>query len=326
MEYLPKPVVWDNHMSRKKTMITPMKKPVKKAAAQSTAKPAKAAKSAAEKTSALKAATLKKAQPKPSAAKSTAAKAPVAKAAAPGMSLSEVMAILEKLGTEQTRKTWARHGAKGPMFGVLFGELFKLMKRIDVDHELARELWATGNVDAQNLAMKIADPLVMTPDELDRWAIENPMRMCSLYVATLAAEGPHAHNKVHEWLSSSNERLRATGWTLLGRLSDLDESFPEDQLLRGVEEIEKSIHSAPNDVKNDMNRALITIGGRSTAMRKSVLTVAKRIGEVTVDNGDTACKTPDIAQTVEKMWARSGAKFESPSAHERSMKSMRRRC
>jgi 3-methyladenine DNA glycosylase AlkD len=242
------------------------------------------------------------------------------------MSLSEVMAILEKLGTEQTRKTWARHGAKGPMFGVLFGELFKLMKRIDVDHELARELWATGNVDARNLALKIADPLVMTPDELDRWAIENPMRMCSLYVATLAAEGPHAHNKVREWLNSSNERLLATGWTLLGRLSDLDESFPEDQLLRGVEEIEKSIHSAPNDVKNDMNRALITIGGRSAEMRKSVLAAAKRIGQVTVDNGDTACKTPDIAQTVEKMWARSGAKFASPSAHERSMKSMRRRC
>jgi hypothetical protein len=187
-------------------------------------------------------------------------------------------------------------------------------------------LWATGNVDARNLAMKIADPLAMTPNELDRWAIENPMRMCSLYIATLAAEGPHAHNKVREWLSSSNERLLATGWTLLGRLSDLDESFPEDQLLRGVEVIEKSIHSAPNEVKNDMNRALITIGGRSTAMRKTVLAAAKRIGEVTVDRGDTACKTPDIAQTVEKMWARSGAKFASPSAHERSMKSMRRRC
>ena len=236
------------------------------------------------------------------------------------------MAILEKLGTEQTRKTWARHNAKGPMFGVLFGELFKLMKRIDVDHELARELWATGNVDARNLAMKIADPLAMTPDELDLWAIENPMRMCSLYVATLAAEGPHGRNKVREWLSSSNERLRASGWTLLGRLSDLDESFPEDQLLCGVEVIEKSIHSAPNEVKNDMNRALITIGCRSSAMRKAVFAAAKRIGEVTVDHGDTACKTPDVAQIVEKMWARSGAKFGSPAAHERSMKSMRRRC
>ena len=296
----------------------PAKKTMKKAAAQPAAK---ASKPAAEKMSASKAATPKSAQSKPSAAKYSAAKAPAAR-----MSLSEVMAILEKLGTEQTRKTWARHGAKGPMFGVLFGELFKLMKQIDVDHELARDLWATGNVDARNLAMKIADPLAMTPDELDRWAIENPMRMCSLYIATLAAEGPHARNKVREWMSSSNERLRATGWTLLGRLSDLDESFQEDQLLSGVEVIEKSIHSAPNDVKSDMNRTLITIGGRSSAMRKAVLAAAKRIGEVTVDHGDTACKTPDVAQTVQKMWARSEAKFGSPAAHERSMKSMRRRC
>lgn len=313
-------------MPTKKSMKKPVKKPVKKTRSRHAANIAKPAKPTVAKKSASKAAAPKESQSKSSATKSSAANSSAAKAPAARMSLSEVMAILKKLGTEQTRKTWARHGAKGPMFGVLFGELFKLMKRIDVDQELARALWATGNVDARNLAMKIADPLAMTADELDRWAIENPMRMCSLYIATLAAEGPHARNKVQDWLNSSNERLQASGWVLLGRLSDLDESFPEDQLLRGVEVIEKSIHSAPNEVKNHMNRALITIGGRSSALRKAVLRAAKRIGEVTVDHGDTACTTPDVAETVEKMWARSGAKFGSPAAHERSMKSMRRRC
>lgn len=300
-------------------------KPVKKAAARSAATSAKPAKPVAAKSPASKAEAATPAPSTRSGVKTQAAMSSAAKGAA-RMSLSDVMGILEKLGTEQTRKTWARHGAKGPMFGVLFGELFKLMKRIDVDHELAQALWATGNVDAQNLAMKIADPRAMTPDELDRWAIENPMRMCSLYIATLAAEGPHARAKVHAWLNSSNERLRASGWTLLGRLSDLDESFPESQLLGGIETIEKSIHSAPNEVKNEMNRALITIGGRSPALRKAVLASAKRIGDVTVDHGDTACKTPEVAETVEKMWARSASKFGSPAAHERSMKSMRRRC
>ena len=88
----------------------------------------------------------------------------------------------------------------------------------------------------------------------------------------------------------------------------------------------QSTHSSPNDVKSDMNRALIKIGGRNSAMRKAVLAASKRIGEVTVDHGQTACKTPDVAQAVEKSWARSEAKFGSPAAHERSMKSMRRRC
>ena len=212
------------------------------------------------------------------------------------------------------------------MFGVQFGYLFQLMKDIDVDHELARQLWATGNVDARNLAMKIADPQALTPAELDRWAVENPMRMCGLYIATLAAEGPHARAKLRGWLGSSDERLRAMGWTLLGRLSDLDESFPEDELLRRVDEIAKTIHSAPSELRHDMNLALITIGGRSASTRKAVIAAAKRIGKVTVDHGDTACKTPDAIETVEKKWARSGTKFPSPAAHERSMKSMRRRC
>jgi len=298
--------------AKKKTV----KKPATKAAKRPAARSAKSVSVKAARSAATKSA-------RPAAAKpaARASKVPTA-----GMTLAEVMKSLESLGSAQTRKTWARHGAKAPMFGVLFGELFKLMKRIDVDHELALELWATENVDARNLAMKIVDPARITPAELDRWAIENPMRMCSLYIATIAAESPHARAKLRAWLDSSDERLVALGWTLLGRLSDLDETFPEDELQRRVDEIEKSIHSAPNAVRSDMNRALITIGGRSQALRKAVRAAAKRIGGVTVDQGETSCKTPDIAENVEKMWARSGAKFGSPAAHERSMKSMRRRC
>jgi len=242
------------------------------------------------------------------------------------LALAEVMRLLEAAGSEQTRRTYARHGAKGPMFGVKFGDLFKLMKRIDVDQGLARQLWATGNVDARNLAMKIADPQEITPAELDRWALENELRICNLYVATLAAESPHGRSRLGRWLGASDQRLVAAGWTLLGRLSDLDESFPEDELLRRVGEVERSLQAASNEVRSDMNRALISIGGRSPALRRAVTAAAKRLGAVTVDHGDTACKTPDAVEAVAKLWARSGTRFPSPAAHERSMGSMRRRC
>ena len=304
----------------------PMKKPVKQAAQRPGSKSVKPATSRAPKPKAATSAKSGAAKPARVTGASARPAASTAKAPASRRTLAEVMRILEKSGSEQARKTYARHGATGPMFGVLFGDLFKLMKDIDVDHELARQLWATGNVDARNLAMKIADPQAFTPAELDRWAVENPMRMCDLYIATLAAEGPHARSKLRQWLSSSDQRLRGIGWTLLGRLSDLDESFPEDELLRRVDEIAKTIHSAPSEVRHDMNKALIAIGGHSPSTRKAVIAAAKRIGKVTVDHGDTACKTPDAVETVEKMWARSGTKFPSPAAHERSMKSMRRRC
>ena len=143
---------------------------------------------------------------------------------------------------------------------------------------------------------------------------------------TFWGPSPACRSKLSEWLNSTEERIRATGWTLLARLSDLDESFPEDELLRRVGEIEASIHAAPNEVRSSMNGALIAIGGRSQALRKAVLAAAKRIGPVRVDHGDTACKTADAAQTVEKMWARAASKFASPAAHERALGSMRRRC
>lgn len=62
---------------------------------------------------------------------------PTAKIGAPGMSLAEAMSALEKAGSEQTRKTYARHGASGAMFGVSFADLKLLMKKIKVDQELA---------------------------------------------------------------------------------------------------------------------------------------------------------------------------------------------
>ena len=107
------------------------------------------------------------------------------------LSLEDAMAALEKAGTAQARKIYARHGAPEPMFGVSFADLKALMKRIGVDHDLALGLWNTGNFDARNLALKVVDPLAMSATELDRWASEDTARSCHAYVAQLAAEGPH---------------------------------------------------------------------------------------------------------------------------------------
>src|SRR5437870_3612767 len=109
----------------------------------------------------------------------TATKRPAKKAPPARMTLAEAMRELEKAGSEQTRKTYARHGARGPMFGVSFATLKTLVKRIGVDHDLALALWDTGNFDARNLALKIADPARISSADLDRWASTPHVRMCA---------------------------------------------------------------------------------------------------------------------------------------------------
>lgn len=243
------------------------------------------------------------------------------------MSLAEVMRELEKAGSAQTRKTYARHGAQEPMFGVSFAFMKTLVKRIGVDHELALALWDTQNHDARILAVKIADPARVSATELDRWVRESRMRMCGSYVAMLAAESPHGPAKARAWLASSDAKLREAAWPLAGFLTGRDETIPDAWFEERLAQIEKTIHSAPNAEREAMNMALITIGGRNAALRKAATAAAKRIGKVEVDHGDTSCKTPDAVAYIEKMWAHATAKkFESPAAQERAREPMRTRC
>jgi 3-methyladenine DNA glycosylase AlkD len=249
------------------------------------------------------------------------------KAPAPRMTLAEAMAALERAGTAQTRKTYARHGAKEPMFGVSFAVLSGLVKRIRVDHDLALELWDTGNFDARNLAVKIADPARISPADLDRWAGGMRPRMCGGYVAMLAAESPHGHVKARQWLAASDEGLRCAGWGVLSQLSQRDAAAPDSLFTDAVARIEKSIHSAGNSEREAMNGALIALGCRNAALRKAATSAAKRIGKLEIDHGDTNCKTPDAAQYIEKTWGYSTSKgFESPAAQERTRESQRTRC
>ena len=250
-----------------------------------------------------------------------------AKADAPRMTLTDVMKALEKAGSAQAKKTYTRHGASEPMFGVSFATLGVLVKKIGVDHALALRLWDTGNFDARNLAFKIADPAGMAPADLDRWARDTNVRMCAGYVSMLAAEGSQGFATATRWLASGEEQMRCAGWGLVGQLAARDEATPDAWFSERLAQVEKTIHGAPNAERGPMNAAVISIGGRSAALKKSALAAAKRIGKVEVDHGDTDCKTPDAASYVDKMWAHAKAKgFDSPSAQERQRESPRTRC
>ena len=262
-----------------------------------------------------------------SAAKAPEKAPPRARSAGAAMTLVEVMATLEKAGSAQTKKTYLRHGAKEPLFGVQFATLKDLWKKLRTNHELACALWDTGNFDARNLAVKLADPAQMTPSRLDAWARCNDVPMCVSYVAALASEGPHGLPRAEAWLRAADVPTRATGWSLVGMLAMRDEATPDAWFLARLAEIERTIATVPNAERGTMNGVLIAIGCRNAAMRKAVAAAAKRLGPVEVDHGDTACKTPDARAYIDKTWEHSTSKgFESPAAHERSRESMRLRC
>ena len=72
------------------------------------------------------------------------------------------------------------------------------------------------------------------------------------------------------------------------------------RLKRNLSAIEKRIHQSKNRTKDAMNNALIPIGLRNSELEKKALEVARRIGKVEVDHGETGCKTPDAVPYIMK--------------------------
>ncbi|XXY01885.1 DNA alkylation repair protein [Sorangium sp. So ce204] len=224
------------------------------------------------------------------------------------MDFAKVMGELERLGTEQNRKVYRRHGMTDPLFGVSFAHMNALEKRIKRDHELAEALWATGNGDARTLAVAIADPERFTWDKLEAWldGLRSPL-LIDLLMKRVALKTPFARDAMARWTASSDEWIGRAGWTLLGLLATEDPSVPDSVFEERLSVIEASIHRAKNRAREGMNSALISIGGRNEPLRGMALTAARRIGKVEIDHGETSCKTPDATAYIESIWARKPA-------------------
>ena len=62
----------------------------------------------------------------------------------------------------------------------------------------------------------------------------------------------------------------------------------------------RTIHAAPNRVRYAMNGFVIAVGSYVAPLSADAVAAAKKIGEVTVDMGDTACQVPDAAAHIDK--------------------------
>ncbi len=227
----------------------------------------------------------------------------------PKPNVAQILKTLGSMGTEQNRVLFRKRGATDPIFGVSPADLEKFRKQIGVNHELALELWRTGNLDARMLAAQVADPQRISPADLDRWA--SAIRyypLADIFATKLAARSRHARDRVAAWTRSKDEWLGRAGWMILGELAQRDQVLSDAQLTREIERIESTIHPAPNFTRDAMNKTLIAIGSRNPRLRELALTAARRMGKVKFDHPDGESDTPDAATEIRRYWDRKAGK------------------
>lgn len=220
------------------------------------------------------------------------------------MTLDQVMEKLESLGSEQTKKTFLRHGAQEPFFGVKVGDLKRLVKDVKKDQGLARALYATGNSDAMYLAGLTIDPGTVTKEELQTWVKAAYWYMIAEYtVAGLAAESRYGLELAREWINAKSEMVAACGWSTYANVVSLvpDEQLPMDELRSLLGRVEKTVHSEQNRVRYAMNGFVISVGAYVVQLADEASRVAAEIGKVSVDMGGTACKVPLAADYIAKV-------------------------
>ncbi|MBL7649651.1 MAG: DNA alkylation repair protein [Candidatus Hydrogenedentes bacterium] len=224
------------------------------------------------------------------------------------MTLDDCMGALEREGTAQNRKTYARHGVTGPCFGVSYAALGKLKKAIKINHDLAVALWDSGNHDARVLACMIDDPAAVTAAELKARAAELSNYVLTDALSGLVAKSPHARACMTAWIKTRDEWRSSAGWNILAHLALAETGLPDHEFESMLARIESGIHGAGNRTRHTMNNALIAIGSRNEHLAELATAAAGRIGRVDVDHGETGCKTPDAAAYIAKTRAHYAAK------------------
>lgn len=185
------------------------------------------------------------------------------------MTVDEALAELAALEDPKARTVNERHGDP---HGVNLTKLRALAKTIGTDQDLARDLWASGDVAAQLLALLISKPKQYTADELDTMLRTTRSEKAHDWLLNyVVKKSPHETALRDRWFDDADPRVRAAGWALTTHAvtkADLD----RDDLL---DRIESEMKDAEPKLQWSMNETLATIGIEDEARRAR----AVQIGE-----------------------------------------------
>jgi 3-methyladenine DNA glycosylase AlkD len=219
------------------------------------------------------------------------------------MDFEMVMQELESLGKERMKKMYISNGAHEPVFGVATGAMKPIAKKIKKNQPLAEQLYATGNYDAMYFAGIIADPMIMTEADFDRWMDGAYFYMLSDYVvAVTLSEANIAQVVADKWVASGEELKMSAGWScycwLLGNRPDSE--FSATKIANMLDQVKNTIHASPERTKSAMNNFVYTVGISYLPLHEKAVETAKEVGPVEVRRDNKKNSILLASETIQK--------------------------
>lgn len=219
------------------------------------------------------------------------------------MDFETVMQELEALGKERTKKTYISNGAHEPLFGVATGAMKPLAKKIKKNQPLADRLYATGNYDAMYFAGVIADPMIMTEADFERWIDTAYFYMLSDYVvAVTLAETDIAQEVADKWIASGEELKMSAGWScycwLLGNRADTE--FNASKISDMLDLVKNTILDSPHRTKSAMNNFIYTVAISYVPQHDKAVETAMEIGPIEIKRENKKNGILHASQNIQK--------------------------
>jgi len=219
------------------------------------------------------------------------------------MTATEILASLKKMGNEGTARVLRNHGAHDPCFGVKIGDMKPLQKQLKRNYALSLELYDSEIYDAMYLAGLIAEPERMTKKDLTGWVRKASKPIAGYVVGPTAAGSPAGWDLALVWIKSKKEIECIAGWATLSARASIrpDSELDLDEYQRLLHVVERTIHSAKDSVRYQMNAFVITVGSYISSLTDSATDAGRRIGVLHVDMGNTACDVPFSPDYIQKV-------------------------
>ena len=198
------------------------------------------------------------------------------------MRASELLAHLEKKGSEKNREGMARFGINVERaHGVPVPELRRIARNIGPHHELAGELWRSGVHEARILAAFIDDYKLVTERQMEDWVKGfDSWDVCDQVCGNLFDKTDFAHRKAIEWSFRKEEYVKRAGYVLMACLAVHDKRAGKAAFEKFFPHIVRGATDERNFVKKAVNWALRQIGKRSMALNREAIEVARAIAQI----------------------------------------------
>ncbi|MDO5649125.1 MAG: DNA alkylation repair protein [Gallicola sp.] len=171
--------------------------------------------------------------------------------------------IIEEIkanAVESSIKRYERQNEPKPYYGVAMGTLTKIAKPYLKQNDLAAELWKSGILEGQLLAVQIVDPKSLDADTLWTWCDQKvSLLVLDKLVTRVISVRKDAGEFEKRLLEEESPVLQRMGWGLTTRRV-IKGKLKEEELEEIFAKIKKELPKAEEPLKWSINHCLCEIG------------------------------------------------------------------